>query len=263
MELNKDNYFSLEADREYFSVSQFKSFRECEAKTVAKLNGEWTDGENEAFLLGSYVHAWNEGTLEEFKEEHPEMYSSRGATKGQLKSNFLIGNKMIETLSNDPTVERVREGQKEVVMTAELFDAKWKIMIDIYNPKNKVFVDLKTTREIHKKYWNEDLGIKQNFIEYYDYLLQMAVYAEVERLNRGGRTYFQPHIIAVSKEPVPDKEIIFMGTEFIQGKLLEVETLLPHFIKVKNGEIKPTRCEKCDYCRETKKIDKILHYLEL
>lgn len=260
MEINKDNYFSLEADREYFSVSQFKAFRQCEAKTMAKLNGMWSDGTNDAFTLGSYVHLWSEGgNLGEFRMQHPEMFKK----DGDLKANFKVAEKMIKTLADDPLVERVRDGQKEVIFTGELYGAKWKIMIDIYNPGNKYFADLKTTRSIQMKYWNEDLRVKQNFIEYYDYLLQMAVYAEIERQNRGGEDYLQPHIIAVSKEEIPDKAIILVGTEFIKDKLLEVEALLPHFIRVKNGLEVPTRCEHCDYCRSTKQVSKIIHYTDL
>lgn len=260
MQLTHDNYFSPEADREYFSVSQFKAFRECEAKTMAKLNGSWTDGNNDAFTLGSYVHLWSEGgNLGEFRAQHPEMFKKDGS----LLKKFEVVDKMIQTLANDPLVEKVREGQKEVIMTGELFGTLWKIMIDIYNPSKGVFVDLKTTREISKKYWNEELRVKQNFIEYYDYLLQMSVYAEIERQNRGGEDYLQPHIIAVSKEEIPDKAIVLMGTEYIGDKLLEVETLLPRFIKVKNGEEKPIGCGHCDYCRSIKKIDRILHYTEL
>lgn len=260
MEITKDNYFSLEADREYFSVSQFKAFRECEAKTMAKLNGEWSDGDNDAFILGSYVHLWSEGgNLGEYRAEHPQMFKKDGS----LLKKYEVADKMIETLANDPLIEKVREGQKEVIFTGELYGAKWKIMIDIYNPVNKYFADLKTTRSIQMKYWNEDLRVKQNFIEFYDYLLQMAVYAEIERQNRGGEDYLQPHIIAVSKEEIPDKAVILVGTEFIEQKLLEVETLLPHFIKVKNGKEAPTRCEHCDYCRSTKKIKSIIHYKDL
>lgn len=254
MKLSKDNYFSLETDREFFSVSQFKAFKECEAKTMAKLNGEWKEKQNEAFLLGSYVHAWNEGKLLEFKKGHPELFKKDGT----LYAKYEIGDKMIAALEGDALVKRVRQGQKEVIMTAELFGTKWKCMIDIYNPEHEVFVDLKTTRELHKRYWNEDLRIKQNFIEYYDYLLQMAVYAEIERINRGGEDYFQPHIIAVDKQDPPDKAVIFTGTDFIKDKLLEVETLLPRFIKVKNGEEKPMGCGHCDYCRSIKQLNEIL-----
>ncbi|AJA42562.1 hypothetical protein phiCT453B_10 (endogenous virus) [Clostridium phage phiCT453B] len=259
MILNKYNYFSIEADREYFSVSQFKSFKQCEAKTIAKLNGEWEEGRNEAFLLGSYVHAWSEGTLEEFKTEHPELFKKDGT----LYAKYALGDKMIATLEKDNLVKKVREGQKEVVMIAELFGAKWKCMIDIYNPDRKVFVDLKTTRELYKKYWNENLEIKQNFIEHYDYLLQMAVYAEIIKQNTGEIEYYQPHIIAIDKQDPPDKAIIFTGTEFIKDKLLEIETLLPRFIKVKNGEEEPIRCEQCDYCRNTKKLNGILSLEDL
>lgn len=259
LQLNKSNYFSKEADKEYFSVSQFKSFRECEAKTVAKLNGTWKDEENEAFLLGSYVHSWNDGTIEQFKQETPQLFKKDGT----LLAKYEIANKMIETLAKDPLVERVREGKKEVIMTAELFGTKWKIMIDIYNPKNNVFVDLKTTREIHKKYWNDNLKTHQNFIEFYDYLLQMAVYAEVERINRGSSDYLQPHIIAVSKELAPDKAIIFLGTEFIEDKLLEVELNIERFYKVKQGLEEPIRCGKCDYCKSTKKLNSIIHYTDI
>ncbi|WP_085829095.1 PD-(D/E)XK nuclease-like domain-containing protein [Clostridium massiliodielmoense] len=254
MQLNKENYFSLDTDKEYFSVSQFKAFRQCEAKAMAKLNGEWKEKENEAFLLGSYVHAWSEGTLVEFKQNNPQLFKKDGT----LYAKYQLGDKMISTLANDLLVERVREGQKEVIMTAELFGAKWKCMMDIYNPDKKVFADLKTTRELHKKYWNDELRIKQNFIEYYDYLLQMAVYAEIERINRAGEEYFQPHIIAVDKQDPPDKAVIFTGTDFIKDKLLEVETLLPRFIKVKNGKEKPIGCGHCDYCRSIKQLNTIL-----
>lgn len=259
MQLNKHNYFSLEADKEYFSVSQFKAFKECEAKVIAKLNGEWKEKENEAFLLGSYVHAWSEGTLKEFKNENPQLFKKDGT----LYAKYELGDKMISALANDLLVERVREGQKEVIITAELFGAKWKCMMDIYNPSRKVFADIKTTRSIHQKYWNEYEGIKQNFIQYYDYLLQMAIYAEIERLNRGEEDYFQPHIIAVDKQDPPDKAVIFVGTDFIKHKLLEVEVLLPRFIKVKNGEEKPIGCGQCDYCRSVKQLDSILRLEEL
>jgi hypothetical protein len=259
MELSKENYYSLEADREYMSVSQFKSFNECEAKAKAKLDGIWQDKPNEAFLIGSYVHSWSEGKLEEFKVEHPELYKKDGS----LMCKFDIAEKMIAALKDDEFVTKVREGQKEVIMTAELFGVPFKCMIDIYNPEQEVIVDLKTTREIHKKYWNEDNRKFENFIEHYNYLLQMAVYAEIDRINRKSDKYFLPHIIAVSKEDVPDKAVIFLGTDYIADKLLELELRLDRVMKVKYGLEDPIRCEKCDYCKSTKKIKEIIHYTDL
>lgn len=258
MPVTKENYFTPENDKEYMSVSLFKNFKQCEAKTMAKLNGEWEDSNKDALLLGSYVHAWSEGSLEQFKAEHPEMYSTRGATKGQLKAAFQIANRMIDTLKDDKLVQEAREGQKEVIQTAELFGVPWKAMFDIYNPEKKVIVDLKTTRNIHSKF-----NGNENFITHYDYLLQMAIYCEIDRINRKTEDYFQPHIIAVSKEDIPDKAVIFLGTEFIEDKLLETEILMDRVKAVWRGKEEPVRCETCDYCRATKKLNKVLFYMEL
>ncbi|WP_460299757.1 PD-(D/E)XK nuclease-like domain-containing protein [Clostridium botulinum] len=265
--LNKNNYFDKEIHKEYMSVSLFKSFLEeyggCEARTMAVLNGEWEENKTNAFLVGSYVHSWNEGKLEDFKKGHPEMYSSRGITKGQLKKEFQVANKMIETLSKDKLIQKVREGQKEVVMWAEIFGIPWKCMIDIYNPKMKSFTDLKTTRSIHQKYWNEHQGVRQNFIEYYGYDIQMAIYAEIERLYTGASEYLYPHIIAVSKEDIPDKAVIKMGIDFIENTLLNVSMKIERVKNIWGGKLEPIGCGKCDYCKITKELKEIIHYKKL
>ncbi len=249
------------------SVSLFKSFLQeyngCEARTMAILNDQWEEKESDAFLVGNYVHAWNQGILEEFKKNHPEIYSSRSSTKGQLKKEFQIADKMIEAMSKDKLIQKIREGEKEVIMWANIFDIPWKCSIDIYNPKMKSFTDLKTTRSIHQKYWNEYEGVKQNFIEYYGYDIQMAIYAEIERLYTGASEYLFPHIIAVSKEDIPDKAVIKMGTDFIEDTLLNVSMKIERIKKVWKGEIEPIRCGRCDYCRSTKELKEIIYYKEL
>jgi hypothetical protein len=252
--LTKDKYFNLEADKQYMSVSQFKSFLQCEAKTMAYLNGEWKEEDKDAYLIGSYVHAWNEGNLEKFRQEHPEMFKKDGS----LYAKYQVADKMIKTLANDKLISKVREGQKEVVMTSELFGLPWKIMIDIYNPDKRVIADIKTTRKIIS-------NGGQSFIEYYDYFLQLAIYCEVERLynNRPEGDYFHPHIIAVSKETIPDKAAIYLGTEFIKDKLLEVEISIDRIKQLKLGEVEPIRCEECDYCKSTKQLERVIHYTEL
>lgn len=39
--LTNENYFAPESSQSYMSVSQFKSFLDCEARTMAELNGEY------------------------------------------------------------------------------------------------------------------------------------------------------------------------------------------------------------------------------
>ena len=54
MDLNKKNYYSNEADWQYMSVSQFKTFQECEAATLAKLKEEWSpESDPTALLVGN------------------------------------------------------------------------------------------------------------------------------------------------------------------------------------------------------------------
>lgn len=259
MKVNNRNYFSVEADKLYMSVSQYKNFKQCESMAMARINGLYKT-ESAAFLLGSYVHAWNEGTLDRFKAEHPEIVSSRGNTKGQLKAEFQIGNKMIDALQSDPFIMGFLRGRKEVVMTGELFGTQWKIMIDVYNPNQDRMVDLKTVRSIHEKFFQD--GKKLNFIEKYGYITQLAVYQEIETQHRLGAK-LTPYIVAVSKEQVPDKAVIFVDDETLEMELLDIETRMERILAVKNGLETPKSCGKCGYCKQVKKIKEAIHYSEL
>ena len=103
MILNPENYYSQEANLIYMSVSQFKDFLKCEAQALAKLKGEYKEPMNDCFTIGSYVGASIEGAeaLEKFKTANPQIYSSSGKTKGELKSEYKLADKMVETLLNE------------------------------------------------------------------------------------------------------------------------------------------------------------------
>ena len=72
MQLTAENYYSEEANFEYMSVSQFKDFvgtygrRGCEFTAMEKLRGAYKEEETTALLVGSYVDAYFEGTLDKF-----------------------------------------------------------------------------------------------------------------------------------------------------------------------------------------------------
>lgn len=267
MNLTKSNYFSLEADRHYMSVSQFKSFTPsyggCEAQAVARLAGEFEREPIAAFMEGHYVHAWNEGTLDEFKASNPALYASTGKNAGQLKANFQHCNKMIEVLESDPLVMKALAGQKEVIMTAELFGIPWKIMIDSYQPEVGIFADLKALKEIDGKWWNKDAQSYENFLDHYGYVIQMAVYAEIEKRATNRNEWLLPHMVVVTKQDPPDHEIIYFDFDVIEQSLAIVGNHIERVKAVKAGKEPPIRCEKCEYCRITKKIERIKHYAEL
>ena len=255
MKIDKSNYYSIEADRETMSVSQYKLFKQCELKAMAKLEGKYIQTDNDAFLLGKYVHSWSEGTLEEFKQENPSLFSSRGATKGQLKSSFQVAETMVNSLKNDDNCMKFLDGEKEVIIQGELFGMHWRGMVDVLNLEKGFFSDLKTTQGIHKKY--EGL----TFIEKYGYIEQMAIYRELIKQQFGEDLI--PYIVAVEKNDTPLKAIIRVDKRYTDPKLEEISYTLDRIKAVKNGEELPIGCGVCDHCRKINKVTQILSIEDL
>jgi len=274
MILTAENYHSREANKEYMSNSQFGDFTKCEAKAVAKLDGEWEEEPAGAMIQGSYVHAWNEGKLPQFQAKHPELYKNDGSLYAKYESMTNV----IEVIKNDVKFMEALSGEKEVILTAEMFGVKWRIMIDSYLEAKGRFGDLKVLASLsgkNFKVWNEELRVFENAFQAYGYYRQVAVYTEVERLAKKRERYFEPFLAVATKEKYPDKSIVsFVSDEygptkedryqslvdFLTFELEGVKTMLPRIIKVKAGEIRPIRCEVCDYCKSTKTLTGATHY---
>ena len=236
MTLTNENYYSPEANREYMSVSQYKDFQKCEAMAMATLNGEWKKPSTTALLVGSYVDAWFEGTLDGFKAENPGIFKRDGT----LKADFQQAEEIIDFIQKDPKFMEFMVGEKQIIKTAELFGAKWKIKIDSYFPHDKI-VDGKVMRSMERI-------MGKSFVEHWGYDLQMAIYSAVE----GGN--LDTYLAVVTKQDPPDKEVIIVPLWRREEILSEVERNLPHILDVKSGRIPPERCGVCDYCRATKMV---------
>ncbi|MFX0547941.1 PD-(D/E)XK nuclease-like domain-containing protein [Hathewaya histolytica] len=253
MKLTRDNYFSKEAEGIYLGSTSFKSWdilgQGCEAKELAKLKGEWEEEESKALLVGSYVHAWNSGELEEFKAKNKDKIYQKN---GKMYADFLKADNMIKVLKDDPLVSKVREGEKEKIFTGEIAGVPFKIQVDILNLKMGYFADLKTTADLRKTYWVN--GSKGTFIDQYNYYTQIAIYAEILRQNIGLKDYLEPYLIVVDKQEIPDHEVIYMGKGFIQEYLEYIESRLPNIMEVREGLREPIKCGKCEYCRSKKRL---------
>lgn len=241
MTLTNENYYTQEANREYMSVSQYKQFCRCEAAAMAQLNGEWEQPKTTALLVGSYIDAWFEGTLEEFKEQNPDIYTKRGV----LKADFVQAEKIIEFVQKDPMFMRYMAGEKQVIKTAEFFGTKWKIKMDSYH-RDKI-VDLKVMRSMERI-------MGKSFVEHWGYDLQMAIYWKTE--GRDLATY----LAVVTKQDPPDKELISIPRWRRVEILEEVERTMPRILAVKSGRIPPQRCGCCEYCRATKMIEEPIDF---
>lgn len=235
MILTDENYYSDIANQEYMSVSQYKSFQKCEAAAMAELRGEWKHPKTTALLVGSYVDAWFEGTLDEFKRQNPEIYTKNGG----LKSDFVLAEQIIERVQRDPMFMRYMGGKKQQILTSELFGTKWKIKIDSYHPDK--IVDLKVMRSMERV-------MGKSFVEHWGYDLQMAIYAAVE--GRDLATY----LAVVTKQIPADIEIISVPRWRRMELLEEVEKFMPRILAVKSGSVPAQRCGVCEYCRSTKVI---------
>lgn len=235
MIITNDNYYSQEANREYLSVSSYKSFMRCEAATMAELTGEWVRPKTTALLVGSYVDSWFEGTLDEFIAQNPEIRKKDGS----LKADFVQAEEIIQRVQRDPLFMEYMSGEKQTVFTAELFGAKWKIKIDSLLPDK--IVDLKVMRSMERI-------MGKSFVEHWGYDLQMAVYSAVH--GKGLDTY----LAVVTKQTPADIEIIEIPKWRREELLAEVEKNIPRILAVKAGLIAPERCGVCEYCRATKRL---------
>ncbi len=253
MILTNENYFSKEADKEYLSASQYKSFvgtmgiQGCEAQAIARINGNWTTEKTTALLVGSYVDSHFEGTLALFKAQNPEIFTKQGTLKAEYKK----AEEIINRLERDEYFMKYMSGEKQVIMTGEIGGAKWKIKMDSYLPEICI-VDLKIVEAIRKGFWANK--IKTHFIEYWGYDIQAAVYQEIVRQNTGQKLPF--YIAAASKESETDIEIIQIEDEVLEAALFGVESNVDRILALKSKLEEPERCERCNYCKHTKVLDK-------
>ncbi len=241
MILTNQNYYSDPANQEFLSVSQYKSFQKCEAAALAQLRGEWKPPKTTALLVGSYVDSWFEGTLDDFREENPEIFKRDGS----LKSDYVQAEEIISRVQQDPLFMEYMSGEKQIIRTATLFGAKWKIKIDSLLPDK--IVDLKVMRSMERI-------IGKSFVEHWGYDLQMAVYGEVERIFSGRETALDTFLAVVTKQTPPDMEIIEIPSWRRVELLEDVARRTPRILALKSGEVEPEGCGICDYCRATKKL---------
>lgn len=255
--LTGENYYSLEANQLYLSVSQIKDFMECEAMAMAKINGEWVQEPTPAMLMGSYIDSWFEGTLDKFKENNPQIFKKDGS----LKSDYLKVEEVIEKVKNDTLFMRCMSGEKQVIMTGSLYGAPVKIKMDSYL-KDEAIVDLKLVKKLRDITYKN--GFKQTFIEKNQYDLQLGVYQEIVRQNTGNT--LDCIIAGADKQEIPDLDCILIPNDQLAFQVNRLDeynprlgmSLIQRILEVKNHNIEPHRCGICDYCRKTKKLERLI-----
>ena len=247
MELNSKTYYTPEANMRYFSVSQFKAFEKCEACALAEAEGRYRRPDTTALLVGSYVDAYLTDSIEELIGEAPEAYLTK---KGELRSDFQKAAEMIERVCRDELMYEfldIDTHETQVIRNGELFGYPWKIRMDFVNDEH--IVDLKTVKDFGDM-WDETIGSRRSWIEYWGYDIQGAIYQRVVEKATGKKLPF--YIAAVTKERVPDVAVIEIPQHILDAAYNLVQAKIERFDLIKTGEVEPIRCERCEYCKTTK-----------
>ena len=270
VELNSSNYFSPEVQMEYMGSSQFKSFCKCEAAAMAELRGEFSRPKTTALLVGSYVDAHFEGTLDIFKAQNPELFKRDGT----LKSEYLQAEQIINRLEEDELYMLLMAGKKQVIRTGQIAGVPFKIKIDslidaatvaeiirrfpetapVFGMGDGAIVDQKIMRDLEDVYSEEEMQ-RVPFVRAWGYDIQGAIYQAVEG-------NMLPFILAVGtkEKDATDIAALYIDDRELEAKLTEIEQLAPHFQAIKQGREAPRRCEHCDYCKATRKLHTIINY---
>ena len=246
MKLTKQNYFHPEMMRQFWSVSQFKQFDKCEAAALAELEGKHTRDMTTSLLVGSYVDAYFSGEMEDFFDEHPEVFKKDGS----LKADYRHAETIIERIQSDQLFMDFLTGKEQVIRTARLFGVDWKIKMDVFNGER--IVDLKIIKDMSDIY-EEGYG-RRPFIEFWGYDIQGAIYQKVEQLSSGRSEPLPFYLAVATKEKEPDIEVFQIPQHVLDTALHVVEAKIDRFDLVKQGLVDPIRCEHCEWCRRTKKL---------
>lgn len=272
--LTADNYYSVEADRQYMSCSQYQDFLSCEARAMAKLDGRYVPKKSEALIVGNYFHTAMESAEahEQFcKDNFEEIYKYKVSKSGEIivtgkYAPYVTADKMIEVCLSDPLIKSLiaMPGENERIMTGTLFGMPWKIRLDKYCEDLRMIIDWKTTADINKTEYNPVLGEKESFIEAMGYMMRAAVYSEIEKQTVISSEDPDFVIVAVSKQDPPDKGAYLLNNrQRYDYELSEIEKHMARIYRVKNKQAAPIRCGSCDYCRSTKVLKKIVPYYTL
>ena len=258
-ELTEQNYYTTEMDLKYCSASQWKDFcgcpaiPGCEARTMAKLKGEYEPEVTTSLLVGSILDAlWENDDPEYIAERFPDCISSRGQTKGQLKSEYQIALQMYQRTLKEQKFCQYMSGDKQTIMTGIIEGLPFKIKIDSFI-EGKAIVDLKTTRTLDRDFriFIPDSGEKLTWFRAYGYDIQLGIYREIVRQNTGDT--LRCYLAAVDKEKHPICDVIELPDKMLTEALDLVKRDCKKIIMLKGGEIEPIRCEhsSCDFCRDT------------
>lgn len=273
MELTKSNYHSKDANREYYSASQVKSFLSCQYAAVVDLFGGRETLKTTSLLVGGFVDAHFSGEMEEFCEQNPEIFTR----SGQLRSEYRKAQDIIERIESDKLAMMMLDGEKQSIFTGEIAGKPFKIKTDVILSAEQcvrvasefprmgwlmfeegAIVDLKIMKDFAPLYRPGE-G-KMSFIEYWLYDLQGSIYQEIVKQSTGKKLPFL--ILSATKQDPPDINLFRVGQSEMDARLEALVGVMPDIDAVKTGKEEATRCENCVWCRASRILSGAMESME-
>lgn len=227
--------------RDHLSYSAIKQFERCEESAVVGFRHE-----SKAFLEGQFFEAVVTQTLDRFLSHNdPEVFFK--ADKRTLKAPFAAAKLAAERLRSDPDIRDIIDRcDKQVKLEGEIDGIPYIGYADLMDPKTHDCYDFKYVRDFGGV-WDVVSGVKLEWFRAYRYDWQAAIYRQ---LSKGGKQ----HLIAATKEAVPDVGFWQFDSSMLDRSLRVVELVGGRFWDTVNGKRTPQRCEQCEYCRTTKRL---------
>ena len=263
MALTASNYYSSDANKAYYSVSQIKQFMDCPSAAMASLRGDYVRPKTSSLLVGGYVDAYFSDELDQFCEDNPEIFTK----KGELKADFVRAGDIIRRIECDSLALMMLNGRKQEILTGKISGHPFKVKLDVLLDHNQcraiaerfpnmgellfedgAIVDMKIMKDFEPLYKPEE-G-RMHFITYWRYDLQGAVYQEIVRQNTGKT--LPVYILAATKQEPPDIRLFRVDQTDMDLQLDALKRDLPDIDAIKRGVTIPERCESCAWCRHSR-----------
>jgi len=140
------------------------------------------------------------------------------------------------------------------VITFDLHGMDWRGEIDYLNLNKGTEIDLKTTKGINDKSWNDvNKQHDMTFIDNWNYHRQRALY-QVGIYQQYGEMV-TPRILAIDKGTSSVRMFKFDDQKRLEHEIRSLEPIVSRIKEVIAGESVPDKCGSCAQCIECEKVD--------
>lgn len=257
-----DNYYSVDIQMAYVTNSQIKDFfgcpakKGCPAKALAKIRGEYVEEKTDALLIGGFVDAHFDGSLEYFKEKNSGYLFSSKKPFGLL-AKFRVASELIGFLEKDPVFMEYVAGDKQTILQGDIEGIPFLGRLDVN--ADDFITDIKVIKDMNPVYCKPDGWM--NFVDAWGYGDQLAIY---QHLVFNETAVLKDCYLAVgTKEKTPDKEVVHIPNAYLEERMFGVLLKAAEVQRIKSGEKEAEHCGACDYCRSKKMLERPVSLYDL